>query len=161
MNDIQPRTLKQLQLLADGLKENPDYMAWVFANFQKIEKLSDAKLMQALGTSQAGYARISLCKRPLADSQDFASQMKQIADYSNTDPSLLANIIRQVDAVQALRSKPDDLAEAEDKSVPEHLQGAVLAAARDRMDLDQGPESETDQQDDQEGTEGGNDLVDE
>jgi hypothetical protein len=161
MNDIQPRTLRQLRLLADRLKEDPDYMAWVFANYQKIEKLSEAQLMQALGTSPAGYARISLCKRPLADSQDFASQMKQIADYSDTDPSLLANIIRQVDAVQALHSKPEDLTEAEGTSLPEYLQGGVLAAARDRMNLDQSPESDTDQQDDQEGTEGGNDLVDE
>jgi hypothetical protein len=161
MNDIQPRTLKQLRLLADGLKENPDYMAWVFASYQKIEKLSEAQLIQALGTSPAGYARILLCKRPLADSQNFASQMKQIADYSGADPSSLANIIRQVDAVQALYSKPEDLAEAEGNSLPKYVKGGILAAARDHMDLDQSPESETDKQDDQEGTEGGNDLVDE
>jgi hypothetical protein len=162
MSDISPRTMKQLQMLADRLKDNPDYMAWVFASYQKIERISATNLMQILGTSPTEFSKIALCKRPMAESLNFGQQIKQIANYSNTDPSILANIIHQVDSVQALFLKPEGLSQEERDTSVTQLKAGLLAVARDRscqgQEQDNKSTSPTIEKD--EGR-GGDDLVDE
>lgn len=161
MSDTSSRTLVQLQLLADRLKDNPDYLAWVFASYQKIERISPTKLIQLFGASPMEFIKIALCKRPMAESPHFAQQVIQIAKFSNIDPAILANIIRQVDSVQALCSKPEALKQGEQDTSATQLRAGLLAAARDRSDQGQAPDDESTTSKCEEEVRGGDDLVDE
>lgn len=162
MSEITSRTLEQLQLLASSLKNNPEYMAGVFTSYQKIEKLSDAQLMLTLGASPLTFSRLAICKRPAEDSPDFAQELRQIADYANTDFVILANIIRQVDSLQALHSRLEGEHETHPGSQPTRVPSGLLSAARDQMDQEQeahdGVSGSTDQDEDRGGR---NDLADE
>lgn len=137
MSEISSRTLGQLQLLVKTLINNPDYLAWVFASYQKIERLSDTQLMQKLDVSPLAFSRISISKRPATDSPDFAQELRQIANYANTDPVILANIIRQVDSLRALHSMPEGEPETDPGSQNTRTQSGVLSAARDQLDQEQ------------------------
>jgi hypothetical protein len=80
--------------------------------------------------------RLALCKRPVADSPLFAEQVRQIAEYTAIDASLLANVIRQVDALVVLAKMPvvpDTLAGRTSKPP---VTSGVLTAARDRVGTD-------------------------
>jgi len=162
MSEISSRTLVQLQLLASILKNKPEFMAGVFASFQKIERLSDAELMQTLGVSPLAFSRIAICKRPPADSPEFVQELRQIADYANTDPVILANIIRQVDSLQALQSRQEGEPETHPGSQPTRVKSGMLAATRDQIDQEQeaddGASAPIDQDEDRERR---NDLADE
>jgi hypothetical protein len=137
MSEISTRTLGQLQLLADRLKNNPDYLAGVFSYYQKIESLSDVELMQILEASPLAFSRLAICRRPAIDSPDFTQELRQIADYAETDHVILANIIRQVDSLQALHARQKGVSEMQPGNQPTHVPSGLLAAARDQMDQEQ------------------------
>jgi hypothetical protein len=112
--------------LVKRLRENPDYMAFVLARYQEQESISDEDLAGALGTLPDLAIRLALCRRPDTGAPDFAARVRQIADYTLMDESLLANIIRQVSSLHALSTASE---------------GQLLSAARDRGDS--APEGES------------------
>ena len=88
--------------------------------------------------------------------------MRQIADYANIDPVILAGIIRQVDSLQALQSRPERDLGTRPSSQPTRVQSSMLAVARDQTEKKQEAgdvaSKPADQDDDREGR---NDLADE
>lgn len=138
MNDSKKRSdlFAQLADLADRLQSNPTYMAWVLHAYGRKEGLSSDRMISRLGTSADMLTRLALCKRPEADSPLFAEQVRQIAEYTAIDASLLANVIRQVDALVVLAKMPvvpDTLAGRTSKPP---VTSGVLTAARDRVGTD-------------------------
>jgi hypothetical protein len=111
--------------LVSRLKGNPDFVAYVLARYQEKEGISDGSLPWVLGTLPALVSRLALCRKPDANAANFATSVREIADYTLVDESLLAGIIRQVSSLEALSKSS------------EH---EFLAAARDRDDV--GPENE-------------------
>jgi hypothetical protein len=106
--------------LVKRLGRNPKFMAYVLFQYQDQEGISDENLPAVLGTLPELVSRLALCRKPDADKTSFAERVREIADYTLVDESLLANIIRQVGSIEALSKSP------------EHR---FLAAARDHGDI--------------------------
>ena len=108
------------------LRGSPDYMAYVLARYQEHEGISDENLASALGTLPDLALRLALCRKPDVRATDFAARVREIADYTLIDESLLASIIRQVSSLQVLSNAS---------------QRQLLTAARDRADARREDES--------------------
>jgi transcriptional regulator with XRE-family HTH domain len=85
----------------------------------RMEGLTREQLSTGLGCSVDSLAWLSLCRRPAPD--HFAEDISKIAERFQIEASKLAEIVRRVDVVAALR-RPVSMQEAE----------SVLLAARDR-----------------------------
>ena len=124
--------LEALAQLAHRLRNNPLYMSYVLAIYQKQEDLMDEELAQELGTLPALVSRLAICKRPDSSSMHFAEQVRELADYTLTDEAQLAGILRQVDAIEKLAGRPTNLSTAELETQSIDSPTGLLAAARDR-----------------------------
>lgn len=126
-NDIDARTLRQLQLMATKFQDDSAYMAWIISVYQKQEKLSSHKLIEVLHTTEEILARLALCKRPDTNSKDFGKQVAQISEYTKIDLLLLLKMIRQVESLIAFSSNVDV-----NSDVISNATKFNFAAARDR-----------------------------
>jgi hypothetical protein len=134
MSELSPRTITQLQAIARKLRDDPEYMAWILAAYQKFENLTDTQLRNKLGTNEHMFARLALCKRPLPNSPDFQVQINQIAEYSNIDNLTLVNMIRHVDALTALSNQWVGEDRKADSAQDLPAQPGLMAATRDKSD---------------------------
>jgi hypothetical protein len=125
-------TSSALVRLAHRLRNDPRYMSYVLATYQRQEGLTDEELAQELGTLQELSIRLALCKRPMSSSSRFADEVREIADHTLTDEVQLASILRQVDGLEKLTSRPGSA--AQETSQPNYSLSGLLAAARDRDD---------------------------
>jgi hypothetical protein len=135
---VSSRVTGQLLGLAHRLRGDPEFMAYVLKTYQRQERLSDDALSQYLNTTPATLPRLALCRRPASDSLQFADQIRQIADYTGVDAVQLANMVRQVSSLEKLASRPTTADSEERASTWQaQLQPGLLAAARDRSDLEE------------------------
>ncbi len=141
-NDIDARTLRQLQLMATKFQDDSAYMAWIISVYQKQEKLSSHKLIEVLHTTDETLARLALCKRPDTNSKDFGKQVAQISDYTKIDLLLLLKMIRQVESLIAFSSNVDV-----NSDVISNATKFNFAAARDRDEEDSTRENLSDVED--------------
>jgi hypothetical protein len=114
---MNPKVNSTLQLLAQKLRDDPDFMAFVLDQFCSQEGISVLELSEALGIMPEMVTRLALCRKPDPDKVDFAKGVREIADYTLADEAVLANVIRRVSSVHSLGSAKEE---------------AFLAAARDR-----------------------------
>jgi hypothetical protein len=82
-------------------------------------------------------ARLALCRRPGADSVEFADQVRQIAAYTGIRAAVLANVIRQVDSLESLAGRPETPDSTELSALQPYPQLGLLAAARDRCEIEE------------------------
>jgi hypothetical protein len=132
----------QLKLLAEKLKDNHGFMAWILSTYQQKEHIDDNHLMAQLKTTPEMFVRLALCKCPNSNSENFASQVREIATYTRIDPVILANVIRQVESLGIL-SKLPHRAEQTDKKT-RNIPSGFLAAARDKTDDEEAEAGKTD-----------------
>lgn len=150
-----PASARALEQLAQRLSSDSAYMACVFQTYQTQERLDRAGLATRLGLPQEGLTRLALCKRPSSDQSEFSDQVRQIAAYVGLEPVILAQLIRQVEAVETAKTlgKISGTAAVEEAatSTTTSMRPGWLAAARDRDEADDHPErEETKDQPDQE-----------
>lgn len=153
MSKTPPPNTDQLRLLAAKLKENHDFLAWVLSIYQQKEHIDDEWLIAYLKTTPEMLVRLALCKRPDPNSSAFASQIREISTYTNIIPSDLANIIRQVDALEFLSKIPN----RESHQTIGRLATGLLAAARDKLDVEE--DEPKDSSNESDGSKGGNDVA--
>lgn len=139
---------KVLVQLARSLRHDPRFMSHALATHYRQDELDVIPLAEDLGISHDLLIRLALCRRPDSTSEEFANQVREIADYTLTDEAQLASLLRQVDTLEKfaqLEGSAPDMA-FEPRSLP--VTG-VLAAARDRDEEDDGdsasPRSERDE----------------
>jgi hypothetical protein len=102
------------------------FIASDLAAFQERHGLSEAKLANWLGGTMQALTNLALCRRPQADAASFRTDVERIAIHVGVHGEPLARLLRETDAIAALRSAPADA------SAPsEH---GSLMAARDRQD---------------------------
>jgi hypothetical protein len=65
--------------------------------------MDDDTLARFLGCSTEELPRLGLCRRPNPGSPDFRAAVEQIARFSGVTPFPLARLLRDVEAVEALR----------------------------------------------------------
>lgn len=131
------RTQKQLSMLAERLRNNDRYMAWVLEVYRRQERMTVEALAEKLDAAPERYALLAICKRPERESDTFGDQVRQIAAYTNVNPAVLGNLIRQVDSLQTLAGASQEQAVQDSGRHMAPLNAGVLAAARDRVDAEQ------------------------
>jgi hypothetical protein len=128
------REERTLNRIAESAAELPQMMASLLRAWARREGLfTDERIMQRLGVDALGLRRLRLCTRPDGASAHFAAQLKQVADYTGIDDLLLANLVRQADAIEALGPRTIE----ETAGAPGRVGGSLpaarmMAAARDR-----------------------------
>jgi hypothetical protein len=102
--------------------EQPFFLASVLQAYQAANSFDDAALADLLGCTPNDLPRLGLCRRPAADQSTFAADIAHLAKRFQLNGDQLVAVIRQVDALQALRQH---LGTTESAS-------RLLRAARDR-----------------------------
>lgn len=141
-----PETTQHLARLAQRLRSDPAYMASVLITYQSQERLSDTELTHRLAIDVDQLPRLALCKRPSSEGDKFAEQVRQIATYTGANPATLAQIIRQIEAVEKLHTLPP-ATRAEIEAQPLPSASGLMAAARDRQKEDDETSAEDETQD--------------
>jgi hypothetical protein len=113
------------------LKSNPSFMSWVLATYQKQEHVSETNVIDILNTTPEMFYRLALCKRPDSNRPEFIDEIRQLANYTSIDPAHLANLIRQVEALETFKTMPNQL-ETKAETQTYLTSTGVLSAARDR-----------------------------
>jgi len=109
---------------AERALERPFFLASVLEAYRQMNDMSSEEFARFLGCSQEDVVRLALCRRPIAHSPTFLSDIDHLARRFAFPGERLIQIIREVDAIQALR---DHFNAVQEKK---HL----LMAARDRED---------------------------
>ena len=126
-----PSSSELLVGLVARLERNPAFMANVLAIYRKQERISIVTLAQELETTPDTLTRLALCKRPDSNSFNFADQVRQLSKFTDIDAMQIANILRQVESLDAVK-QPPQLVQLDDTG--ERIQQVghgLLAAARD------------------------------
>jgi hypothetical protein len=123
----------QMAALAEHASQSQEFFgAFLFA-FQQQEKLGKDGLLRHLETTPELLTRLALCRRPVSDSPNFIQEIRQISEFTQIDAGILAAILRQVEALDALasRGKIVQLDKSATRGVG-NVHTGLLAAARDR-----------------------------
>ena len=155
MNETPLPNTNQLRLLAAKLQENHEFMAWILVAYQRKEHIDNDHIIAQLKITPEMFVRLALCKCPNPNSVTFASQVREIAAYTNIDPVSVANIIRQVDSLDILSKLPRK-GEAVNESTRTFASG-LLTAARDKTDNEETEHGKTDNESND--ATGGNNVV--
>jgi len=113
-----------LQRAAERACAQPFFLGSALTAFAAAEGLDNAGLANRLACTVFLLPRLALCRRPAG--QTFASDVQRIAERFEVDPLKLAELLRTVEALDALERA---WAGESTTSVPG---GGWLAAARDR-----------------------------
>lgn len=123
--------------LARRLQSDPRFMAYTLAVYQEQEGFEEEELALALGIMPEMLSRLALCKRPDAQSPEFAAQVREIADYTLADETQLANLLRQVSGLEKLAQRVSEPAAVTESAGAEPLMTGLLAVARDRDEAEE------------------------
>ena len=125
MNPANLETL--MHRAAETASTRPAFLGWVLARYQEIEGIASDALQIKLRASEAAWPRLQVCLRPRAES--FLTDLTQIAEEFGLDRTLLASIIRRVDAVLMVQG------------CKHHQEAGTLLAARSRKKVEKPPKT--------------------
>jgi hypothetical protein len=86
-------------------EQQPFFLAGVLAAYQSANHLDDAGLADLLGCEISDLVSLALCRRPAADSAQFGADIDHLARRFRLRGDRLVTIIRQVDALAALKQQ--------------------------------------------------------
>jgi hypothetical protein len=86
-------------------RTRPQYLGWVLARYEELERIREEGLRGRLGVSAEDWPRLQLCLRPRPDS--FLRDVTQVAEAFGIDRAALAAVIRRVDAVEIVREREE------------------------------------------------------
>ena len=86
-----------LEILADKVAKDRQYLGWYFYQYMSIEKKSISELLEQLDVDQDKFYKAALCKAPSGLKSDFTMRIKSIADFAGINVFPLVQIIRSVD----------------------------------------------------------------
>lgn len=118
-NDIFRRTARRAA-------QRASFIAADLAAYKATQGASEEELANFLSCPVEALTDLALCKRPDPSRSNFKTQVQRIASFVGCDDSRLANLLREVDAINVFRSA------AEDGELP--AGAGLLAAARDAGD---------------------------
>jgi hypothetical protein len=137
MSELPPRDL--VANAAARAAHRPFYLASAIATFQELRDLDDGGLLQFLNCSMETLNRLRLCRRPDADSSEFRSDVRRIADAFAIDPTSLLCLLRETASVDAMRGSQADASMG------------FLMAARDKPRRQRGDDTSKAADDDKDG----------
>lgn len=120
-----------------------EYLAYYLVQYQQQEELTEEAMMEFVGCSDEDYYRLALCKVPDTQGADFAVRLDRVAAYAGASTVQVAQVIRQVAALEALRAalQPDRQDEAleGEREAPTSDKAVALARETQRMIDTTGP----------------------
>ena len=132
MADTSPSNDELLTLAAARAGGHPHLFASVLARYADLNNLDDAGLRAELGCDAPTLTRLRLCLRPDADPAAFTLDVQRIAESLGLNATVLAQIVREVDATGVFARSPG---QGPFSSTP----GGMLKAARDHDEAQPGP----------------------
>lgn len=131
MNPIDPHPLASLM---EKARRDAFFLGYALSDFAQRKNLDDKALANHLRCPVERLPQLFLCRCPDGDDQNFAQDIRIIAEYAPCDEDQLLRALREVAALAKL-SKPSP-----GKGRP------TLLAARDRHESDDQPEEPGDSQ---------------
>jgi hypothetical protein len=118
-----------LRHAAQRATQHPFFLARPLLAYQAAHNLNDRALAAFLGCAPDDLPRLALCRRPRAAPPEFRADLAHLAARFHIRTEQLANLLREVDALQSIRRQSAQ------------TQGAqrMLRAARDRDDEPETP----------------------
>ena len=95
-----------LAFAMEQAKTRPDYMAWVLAQYMKIENLTNSDLVTFLRIGMPQLPRLGLCLRPRRE--HFVTDVEQISSKFRLDSYALARVVRLVDSISTMTKAKTD-----------------------------------------------------
>jgi hypothetical protein len=86
---------------AERAAERPEFFANVLARYAEIHAFTKQDLCAQLGCDLDTLIRLSLCATPDREPYAFQIDVRRVAEKLGLEPSVLATIVREVDAVEA------------------------------------------------------------
>jgi hypothetical protein len=112
---------------ATRASDDPAFLGYDLREYSKVNGLDEVALAQFLECSKDSLVKLALCLHPSPALDSFRDNVERIAFHCAANAQRLAQLIREVDSVQAMRSAPPF-------QIPQrHGQSAVVLAARDRI----------------------------
>jgi hypothetical protein len=108
--------------LANRVAVDPFFLAFALAEYAAAEKLDDAALVAALGTTPDVLPHVRLCRAPRADSDGFREDVDRIAAKFGLSRDALVAVARHGQVVAAMRAA----------AAADPTEAGYLLAARDR-----------------------------
>jgi hypothetical protein len=102
--------------------QQPFFLAYVFHQYREANTLDEPALANLLGCSVDALPRLALCRRPMGDTSAFRTDIDHLAERFRLNGEQLAAVVRQVDALEAIRSQMKET----------QASYGTLRAARDR-----------------------------
>ena len=99
-------TDKQTNYLAFAVRKaaaRREYLAYYLVRYQEQEELTEEAMMEFVGCFGEDYYRLALCQVPDTQGADFAVRLDRVAAYAGASTMKVAQVIRQVAALEALR----------------------------------------------------------
>lgn len=116
---------QRLAYAAQKVAKRESYLAYYLAQYQQQEGLTETDLQAFVGCTGEAYYRLALCQVPDLQANDFRQRIERIASFTGASALKLAQVIRQVAAVQLLQKAPESTRLGRSAN-------AMLLAARDR-----------------------------
>lgn len=131
---------QRLAYAAQKVAKRESYIAYYLAQYQQQESLAEKELQAFVDCTGEAYYRLALCQVPDLQAIDFRQRIDRIASFTGASALNLAQVIRQVAAVQLLQKAPESTRLGRSTN-------AMLLAARDRDEEKDKPDHENKPQD--------------
>jgi hypothetical protein len=117
---------RHLRAAAERAAQRPFFIARDLAEFRTLHGFSENDLAAWLGCAANRLPDLALCRRPAPHGPRFRHDVQKVSQYIGIRPERLAQLLREVDAVDAFRR-------SDAASYAPHSHGMLLAA-RDRVE---------------------------
>jgi hypothetical protein len=101
------------------VRKDPFFLGHALAEFESLRRFDDKELVAWLGCASDSLSSLSLCRMPTSTEKSFLKDVRAIAEFASCNPDRLAQLLREVGAVSAIREGS------------RHNRDAFLMAARD------------------------------
>ncbi len=108
---------------AQRAEQRSSFVAADLAAYRAMQEASDEELAAFLSCPAEALTDLALCRRLDPSKPNFKTEVQRIASFVGCDDVRLAQLLRQVDAINIFRSAAEDSERASD--------AGLLAAARD------------------------------
>jgi hypothetical protein len=115
---------KAVQRALQRAAAHPFFLASALEAYRSFNSLDDAALAAHLGCSLEDLPRLVLCRQPALDPTVFRKEVEQIASYASVKAERLAQLLREVETLEALQAAERSGATASGRG--------LLMAAKDR-----------------------------
>ena len=128
-----------LRFAAERAADEPSFFACALREYRDMFGLNHLSLAKKLGCTLDGMTRLALCRRPNLSAPKWREDLEKVANYVRVDAGLLLHLLREVDALTAMKTVPNTA-----NSFPERQPGLLAAARLRRARVRKKPRSKAD-----------------